>query len=260
MPPAATDGWSPDDYAKFRDARRTPYFDLLGLLQRTEGARVLDVGCGTGELTADAHRVLKAKATLGLDSSPAMLAKAVPVDGVTLMQGSIPDSMPPGPFDVVVSTSALNWVPGHAAVLRALKDRLAPGGQLAIQMPSNPQSAFSRCAEATAQREPWATALKGYVYRSPVEEPERYAHWLDAFGFDQIKTGSWIYPQRHPNADGVLEFAYGGLLSTYRERLSKEQFLDFAYDYGLALREELGPGAVFFPFRRVFAWGRLSAA
>ena len=38
--------------------------------------RVIDLGCGTGELTAELHHYLRADETTGLDSSDQMLAKA----------------------------------------------------------------------------------------------------------------------------------------------------------------------------------------
>ena len=43
------------------------------------GQSILDVGCGTGELTGEAHRRLQAASTLGIDSSQAMLEKAAPL-------------------------------------------------------------------------------------------------------------------------------------------------------------------------------------
>ncbi len=247
------DGWDPSEYAKFSDDRRRPFFDLLRLLERGGAPRVLDVGCGTGALTAEAHRLLNAAHTIGVDRAPALLATDRPAH-VELRQGSVPDDLPPGPFESVLSNSALNWVPHHAQVLDALTERLAPSGQLALQMPSNPESAFSRCCLMTADR--WARELDGYVYHSPVENPDFYAAALDRLGYRDQKVGTWRYPQRHANVAGLVDFARGGLLSAYRERLTPEAFERFVADYHAALEQELGPGPVFFAFRRVFIWGR----
>lgn len=251
-----TDGWSPLDYANFRDARRQPYFDLLSLVRLVPRPRVLDIGCGTGALTCEAHALLNASATVGIDSSPAMLAQAKPVADVTFAAGVIPHQMPAGPFDVILSNSALNWVADHRAILVALKQRLEPTGQLALQMPSNPDSPFSICCEETARQ--FANELDGYVYRSPVEAPEVYAAWLDELGFVEQRVGTWFYPQHHASADGVADFAKGGLLSPYRERLSAEAFTRFEIAYRQALKRALGNGPVFFPFRRVFVWAKVA--
>lgn len=62
------DAWNPDQYERFRDERRQPFFDLLALVQRRPSMRVLDLGCGTGVLTRTLHRELLADETLGIDN------------------------------------------------------------------------------------------------------------------------------------------------------------------------------------------------
>ncbi len=241
------EGWNPDEYARFADARRRPFFDLVSLVEPVDAPRVLDVGCGSGVLTAEAHRLLGAATTLGLDSSPAMLGSARP-EGVELRQASIPADLPKGPFDVILSNSALNWVDDHAQVFAALTQSLAQKGQLAVQLPSNPESAFSRCCEATARR--FGGELGGFVYRSPVATPEFYSALLERLGFERQRVGTWYYPQRHADVAGIVAFARGGLLSPYRARLGDERFEAFVTEYTAALRRELGDGPVFFPLRR----------
>src|SRR6266496_134426 len=73
---AGRDVWNPDRYGKFRGERSPPFLDLLALVQPVERPRVLDLGCGTGELTRLAHERLGARETLGIDASAAMLARA----------------------------------------------------------------------------------------------------------------------------------------------------------------------------------------
>ncbi len=254
------DGWSPADYARSPDARRQPFLDLLALVQPVTAPRVLDVGCGTGALTLEAHRALGARETLGLDASPAMLAQATPADGVTLALGAVPEALPDGPFDVIVSNSALNWVPGHARVFAALLARLAPGGQLAVQMPWNAGTAFVEAAEVVARREPFCARLGGFVHRSPVEPPEAYVALLDELGVAAQRVGTWYYPQRHDDAAGLADFARGGLLSAYRARLSADDFEAFVAAYAAELRLALGEGPLTFPFRRLFVWARAAAS
>ena len=68
------DTWNPEQYDRFRDERSRPFFDLADLVQRQPEMRVLDLGCGSGRLTAWLHRTLGARETLGIDSSAAMLS------------------------------------------------------------------------------------------------------------------------------------------------------------------------------------------
>jgi trans-aconitate 2-methyltransferase len=185
-----------------------------------------------------------------------MLARAEVHPGVSFLLAEGPEGLPAGPFEVIVSNSALNWVPDHPAVLAALASRLAPGGQLAIQMPFNPGSAFVGCCAEVAASQDFAAELGGSRYESPVLAPEAYARQLERLGFDEIRAGAWLYPQRHASVEGLVDFARGGLLSAYRGRLAPERFEAFVAAYRAALARELGPGPVFFPFQRVLAWGR----
>ena len=98
------DAWSPDLYARFGAERAQPFRDLLALVRPRPGMRVVDLGCGTGELTAEAHRALQARETLGLDASPSMLEKAVPLagSGLSFVRGDIAAFAGRG-FDLVLS-------------------------------------------------------------------------------------------------------------------------------------------------------------
>ena len=76
MTPSSSPDWNPAQYERFRDERARPFFDLLDLVQPRPELRVVDLGCGTGELTRELHEQLSARETIGIDNSPAMLAKS----------------------------------------------------------------------------------------------------------------------------------------------------------------------------------------
>src|SRR3972149_2610153 len=68
--------WDPERYEQFERERYAPFDDLSGLVEVREGLRVIDLGCGTGELTRRLADALPESAVLGIDSSPEMLARA----------------------------------------------------------------------------------------------------------------------------------------------------------------------------------------
>src|SRR4051812_41832121 len=109
--------WDPAQYGRFRDERSQPFFDLLSLVQSRPAMRVVDLGCGPGELTREMHRRLVAADTLGVDSSTAMLAKcaALAGEGLHFTKGDIATWSPDGPLDLVFSNAAIQWVDGHEA-------------------------------------------------------------------------------------------------------------------------------------------------
>ena len=45
--------WNPDQYERFKEERKQPSRDLLHLIERRPHMRVVDLGCGTGEITRD---------------------------------------------------------------------------------------------------------------------------------------------------------------------------------------------------------------
>jgi trans-aconitate 2-methyltransferase len=253
------DGWAPEVYARFAGDRAAPFDDLLKLLTPARRGTLLDLGCGTGALTTKAHQALQVSTTLGLDASPAMLKNAAPAPGVTLEQRDLAVSLPDTRFDRVLSNSAFNWLPEHRTYLPRVISLVAPGGELAVQLPSNNDTPFFRCSvEAAAQLK---RELEGFVWRPPVESPEVYAELLarDARVVES-KVGCWYYPQLHESVSGLVAFAQGGLLSAYRARLQPADFERFCAAYREALERELGKGPVFFAFRRVFLFARVAGS
>ena len=81
MNDALSDGWQPDQYARFRDEREQPFHDLLALVSPVPGGRVVDLGCGTGVLTRVLHEHTQAAETVGVDRSDAMLDKSAQYAG-----------------------------------------------------------------------------------------------------------------------------------------------------------------------------------
>ena len=101
MTPLPPSDWNPEQYGRFREERARPFFDLLDLVQPRPGLRAVDLGCGTGELTQELHRRLSARETIGIDKSPAMLAKSALFagDGLRFEQGDIGAFASAGDFE-----------------------------------------------------------------------------------------------------------------------------------------------------------------
>src|SRR4051812_7089969 len=136
------DRWDPARYERFASDRERPFWDLAALLGPADAPRLADLGCGTGRLTAELAARLGAREALGVDNSPAMLERAAPHAGagVRLERGNIASGGAPGAFDVVFSNAALHWVPDPPPVPARGAASLAPGGQLAVQLPDNRRS------------------------------------------------------------------------------------------------------------------------
>jgi SAM-dependent methyltransferase len=107
---------------------------FLRWLDLPPSLRWLDVGCGTGALTAAIQDTCRPARLVGVDPSEGFLAKARTRlgDAVTLHVASALDlPLPDAGFDVVVSGLALNFVPDPARGLREMWRTVAAGGTLA---------------------------------------------------------------------------------------------------------------------------------
>ncbi len=105
---------------------------LLELLQPRAGERILDVGCGTGQLTADIAR--SGAEVIGLDNSAEMLAEARKnFPQIEFVIGDAASFRFPGQFDAVFSNAALHWVRDQAAAASAIARAVRPGGRFVAE-------------------------------------------------------------------------------------------------------------------------------
>lgn len=106
--------------------------DMLALLKPAAGQRILDVGCGTGHLTA---QIAASGATVvGLDSSATMLAQArAAYPGIAFVEADAASFTVDEPFDAVFSNAALHWVRDAAGAVRSIKGALKPDGRFVAE-------------------------------------------------------------------------------------------------------------------------------
>ena len=261
----ATADWNPQQYGKFAAERAQPFHDLLALIRDRPVARAVDLGCGPGELTRLAADELGCTSMVGVDNSPAMLAKTGAHAGgaVRFEDGDIGAWTSDGDLDLVLAAASLQWVPDHAAVLRAWTAALAPGGQLAVQVPANACMPSHRVADEVAHREPFLSAFG--ADGPPIDpvavnvlEPEEYARLLHQLGFVEQHVRLQVYPHLLDNSHDVVEWVRGTTLTRFQKRLQPALFDDFITAYDKALIDDIGEHQpYFFPFRRILMWARL---
>jgi trans-aconitate 2-methyltransferase len=258
------DAWDPRQYERFREERREPFLDLLGLVRPRPGMRVVDLGCGTGELTRLLHERLGARETLGIDRSPAMLAKSegFAAPGLRFAAGDLEALPAVAAWDLVFSNAAFHWVPDHPALLARLTAALLPGGQLAFQVPANFDHASHRLVGEVAAEEPFRTALGGWSHRADaVLRPEEYALLLDRLGYAAPHVRLQVYVHRLAGPEDVVEWLRGTLLTAYRRRLGEEVYAAFLARYRERLGSRLEDRRPFpFTFKRILAWARRPGA
>jgi trans-aconitate methyltransferase len=209
---------------------------LIDLLDPQPGERVLDLGCGTGHLTAQIAE--RGAEVIGLDASLSMVAQArqnypklkfALADARTFELGS--------GFDAVFSNAALHWIPESAAVIASVARALKPGGRFVLEMGA--RGNIARIVEVLtavldAASNPWyfpsaaeyASVLEQQGFEvealwtierwNKLEHPERgLREWLEMF------AGAWF--------ESVPARDRGALVAEIESRLRASLFRDGAW-------------------------------
>jgi trans-aconitate 2-methyltransferase len=243
--------WDPKQYHKFQAERSAPFFDLLALVEIRPNMNVVDLGCGTGELTRRLAATLPDSDVTGLDSSSQMLdvARAASHSSLGLRFEQGDQAQLTGEWDLIFSNAALHWSENHEELVPRLYDRLKPGGQIAVQVPSNHNHISHQIYRETANKEPFKTILNGFQRYAPVLSIDEYARLLFQCDAENIVVFEKIYAHVLEDSDAVVEWISGTALVPYFERLGehKEQFVDALR---VKMRAALPEAPVFYPFRR----------
>jgi len=173
---------------------------VLSLLAPKSGEKIIDFGCGSGEVSLEIAKDIGDGVVVGLDSSASMIAKAkqnglehVHVYDIqslhTTAAASFLESLisTHGRFDAVFSNAALHWCKADpAGVLEGAKKVLKPGGRFVIEMGGwgnciGVRSALYKVLEKRGlnpkERDPWF-----------FPSADGYRALLETAGFEQIKA------------------------------------------------------------------------
>ncbi|NEA25682.1 trans-aconitate 2-methyltransferase [Actinomadura bangladeshensis] len=252
--------WDPAQYGIFGGERARPFAELVARLAAHLGgdapARVADLGCGSGELTATLAARWPGAVIEALDSSPQMIdeARRHEIPGrLSFRVGDVAAWRPGGPVDLIVSNAVLQWVPEHLDLLPRWVDALAPGGRLAFQVPGNFGAPSHVLLRELARSDRWRAKLGDLQRDAPVLDPAGY---LDLLARHGCAVDAWetTYAQVLHGDDPVLEWVKGTALRPVLSALDPDETAEFLTDYRDRLRRAYpaAPYGTVFPFRRIF--------
>ena len=210
---------------------------LFDLLNPQPGERILDLGCGTGHLTA---KIAEAGAVVvGLDSSPAMIAQARQnFPSLRFVLAEARDFRFEESFDAVFSNAVLHWIHDAESGVKGVAAALRPGGRFVLEMGArgNVESIRKMLEEVLTEsgrtpNSPWfypsageySTLLEkhGFEIRTAqtferwtkLEHPDRgLREWLEMF------AGSWF--------EGISLADRAALIGTIEDRLRTTLYKD----------------------------------
>jgi SAM-dependent methyltransferase len=212
--------------------------EILKWLDPVNGERVLDLGCGDGQLTA---RIAATGASvLGVDASPEMVA-AARARGIEVLEGSA-ESLPchDSSFDAVFSNAALHWVRGQDAMMDEVRRVLKPGGRFVAEMGGHGNIAAINVAFSAVLARHLGPGSEDAVNYFPT--PQSYALRLSRHGFhvDRIALIPRPTPLPASGMDGWLRTFRSGVLNSLREELREKVIAETCALLAPALRDENG--------------------
>lgn len=242
-------------YLTFADHRGRPFFDLVSRIGAAQPRRVVDLGCGPGNLTVTLRQRWPDAVLEAWDSSPEMVS-AARQRGLAAELGDVRVWAPRPDTDVVISNATLHWVPEHRDLLTRWARELAPGSWLAVQVPGNFDAPSHDSVRQLVRRAPWSDLLRDLPFESSdvVDTPAEYAGLLTDSGCT-VDAWETTYIHELTGEHPVLDWITGTALRPVQDALSEPQWAQFRAELIplLAAAYPARPdGRTFFPFRRVF--------
>ncbi|MEO6919832.1 MAG: methyltransferase domain-containing protein [Collimonas sp.] len=252
---SSKDIWDAQQYMRFGNERLRPALDLLAYVPEQEPQLVVDLGCGTGNVSALLKARWPAADVLGVDSSANMLAAAsAAVPECRFAHADLNQWRPDGLLDVIYSNVTLQWLPDHPTLLPRLLSLLQPGGWLALQMPAMQDTPLRQVQVELANSPQFAPYL-GKVKQQPgILSAEDY--------YDLLRTRSsmldiWETTYLHTlsGEDAVANWAAGTSLRPYLDAMPDDRREDFRAAYAEKMRAaypQRENGITLLPFKRLF--------
>jgi trans-aconitate 2-methyltransferase len=247
--------WNPDLYLQYSGQRNQPAKDLLSRITVADVKSVLDYGCGPGNSTFLAGQKWRRAHILGIDSSEAMITKAVAA--YPDMEWKLQDIMTWDTdlkFDVVFSNAVIQWIFDHKNLMKKLASLVLPAGAVAFQIPEYADMPVSRVID-----EEYHKVCSGDLFSlADIFEFHQGSYYYDVLqeDFGSIEMWQTDYMHEMKSYSDIVTMIESTGLKPYLARIeSDQQQKVFLENVAGALQREYhehANGKVLFPFKRLF--------
>ena len=254
--------WDAAQYLRFGNERLRPALDLLAQIPLAAPSRVVDLGCGPGNVTAILEHRFPDADIVGVDGSAAMLAKArTAAAKCTFEQADFFQWQPRHKLDLIYSNAALQWVDRHSTLFPRLLSFLAPGGVLAVQMPNMLATPLHQVSRQLTASDEWSQELGDVIPQPGILPATDYWDML-RHQVESLEMWQTTYMHALQGENAVMEWASGSSLRPYLDRLAVERKTKFQQAYADAVQPHYPrrpDGTTLLPFHRLFVVARMAA-
>ncbi len=249
--------WNPEVYNQFKSKRQEPFHDMITLLHARPGMSILDLGCGTGELTEILASRFPASRVMGVDTSAEMLSRAPRSERLSFVRRSVEEQLArEEKWDIVVANASLQWINDHRRLFREIIRTILPEGQLAVQMPAQKENLLNQLLEELVQEQPYFARLKKVVRHSPVLTLDDYTQLLYELGAKETVIFKKVYPIIATSVDSFYEFIAGSALIPYMEAMEELMRHSFKKDFKSRIAAKFSTSPMVYSFKRIILVAR----
>ena len=210
---------------------------LLEFIPVNGTQKILDLGCGTGTLTAKLAQ--QCKVVLGVDASPEMIAKAR--EAYPDLDFEVMDALAL-PFehdwDVVFSNAVFHWISDHDQLLKKIRRALKPGGDLVCEFGGYANIALIEGAFSDILQEMGGTNYSKFNFPTVAA----FSALLDKNGFSIVKIYDFDRPTPLKGGEQGLKHWARQFFAGELEMFTEEEQDKILNKMQLALRDKLWNG------------------
>ncbi len=217
-------------YVHYSDLQRRWAWSFLAphLKEIQPDAKILDIGCGDGKITADIAKFIPKGSILGIDLSNSMLEWAkkqyhsLEYPNLSFKERSFLETGLVDQFDLIISFCALQHCADQRGALGEISKILKPNGKVLILVPAMNNKAWNQ-ARAKVQASPkWAPYWQGYSPRKFLSV-QQYEDLLKETGFHVVKIENIQTMDPFIDKDEILDWLEG----TFAPVVPKDQAREF---------------------------------
>ncbi len=249
--------WNPETYNKFKEERYQPFYDLISHIHHKPGMKIIDLGCGTGELTKILADTFTESTVLGIDTSAEMLSKAPRQKNLTFLQSSIEKEVEKkDEWDLILANASLQWVENHYQLFPRIFAKLSDNGQVAIQMPSQKENKLNQILQELAQEVPFYSFLQQSIRDSPLLSLDEYTSLFFSHGASKVVIYQKVYPLIVQSTDSLYDFISGTALIPIMEKLPEDLKMKFQQEFKNRIAKSFTSSPLVYAFKRIILFGQ----
>ncbi|MGN1137173.1 MAG: methyltransferase domain-containing protein [Oscillospiraceae bacterium] len=248
--------WDSKQYLKFERERTQPAIDLVKSIDLEAPERIVDIGCGPGNSTAQLRRRFTDAYILGVDNSEDMIETARKNNSeidFALCDASCGLNGLDGKFDIVFSNACIQWISNHEKLIPEMMSLLKDGGILAVQIPMNYNEPIHKIIGEITESPKWKPHFpEPRIFYTL--SPEEYFDILSDIS-QEFSIWETVYYHKMKSHESIMEWYRGTGLRPYRAVLSGDDVEEFDRDILREIKKAYPAqknGEIIFKFPRFF--------